>query len=68
MTISCVEAYRAGNAKKGREESPTCPQCKIAMVAIVHIDSFGNQPALDAYECGKCGHVVSRLSEVARYR
>ncbi len=34
------------------------------MVPIAHIDSFGGEPALDAYECPKCKHVVSRLTEL----
>jgi hypothetical protein len=33
------------------------------MVQVVHVDAFGDQPALDAYECKLCKHIVSRLRE-----
>ena len=48
----------------GCERVPTCPQCNSAMVIVAHIDSFGNQPGLDAYECRQCGHIVSRLTDM----
>jgi transcription elongation factor Elf1 len=48
---------------KGREEALTCPRCKTAMVQIVHVDSLGDQPALEVYECRNCGHFVSQLRE-----
>ena len=50
--------------RSGREQVPTCPRCNVAMVSVVHVDLFQNQPGLDAYECRKCGHIVSRLTEV----
>jgi hypothetical protein len=43
---------------------PTCPRCKVEMVQVAYIDSFGGQPALEAYECPKCKHIMSRLTEI----
>ena len=48
----------------GREKVPTCPRCNVTMFRVVHVDSFRTQPGLDAYQCRKCGHIVSRLTEV----
>jgi hypothetical protein len=53
----------ARSCGKGREEALICPRCKIAMVQIVHVESFGDQPALEVYECRNCGHFVSQLRE-----
>jgi hypothetical protein len=33
------------------------------MVQVAHVDSIGEQPGLDAYECTKCKHLVSRIRE-----
>jgi hypothetical protein len=52
-----------GPQENGREEVPTCRRCNIKMVHLVHIDSFGDQPGLDAYECPNCRHVLSHLRE-----
>ena len=48
----------------GRETVPTCSRCNFPMVRVVHVDPFGTQPGLDAYQCPKCGHIVSRLTEM----
>jgi hypothetical protein len=68
--------YRRGSKKwlvvadrpNRRRREPTCLRCSRAMVPVVHIHTFEDQPGLDAFECPKCGRVESRLSEVRRDR
>jgi uncharacterized protein with PIN domain len=45
------------------EEVTVCPRCNIPLVRVVHVDAFGDQPGLDAYECEKCKHIMSRIRE-----
>ena len=48
---------------KERPEAPSCPRCNVTMVQVVHVDAFGEQPALDAYECPICRHILSRAGD-----
>jgi hypothetical protein len=52
-----------GPRRVGLKETTTCTRCKVEMVQVAYIDSFGGQPALEAYECPKCKHIMSRLTE-----
>jgi hypothetical protein len=54
----------AGPRRVELKEAPTCQRCKIPMVQIAHIESFGGQPALEAYECPKCKHTMTRLIQI----
>jgi hypothetical protein len=47
----------------GPDHAPTCLRCKISMVQVVHIDTFGEQPGLNAYECPTCHHLTSLVVE-----
>ena len=46
-----------------RPEEPPCPRCNVLMVPAVHVDAFGDRPALDAYECPICRHILSRAGD-----
>jgi predicted RNA-binding Zn-ribbon protein involved in translation (DUF1610 family) len=39
-----------------------CPRCGTRMPKIVTIAPMGRQPGLFAYECPKCGYVMSALA------
>ena len=54
----------AGPQRVELKDAPTCQRCKIAMVQIAHIELFGGQPALEAYECPKCKHTMTCLIEI----
>jgi hypothetical protein len=44
-----------------RADLPACPQCQAGMVDVVTIMPTATEQGLIAYECSKCGYVMSVL-------